>query len=55
VRTGGGRPRILDVVAEGVSWILTYRSGFGSIIGREGLDGLQRQMRGRASSAGPAS
>jgi phospholipid transport system substrate-binding protein len=55
VRSGAaGRLVIVDVVAEGVSWILTTRSEFDSIVTQRGLDGLLREMRTRAAAGGPA-
>ena len=43
-RTGDGY-RIVDVVAEGVSLVLTNRNEFGAIVAKSGLDGLLRQLR----------
>ena len=54
MHTGQDRPRILDVVAEGVSWILTSRSEFDSIINQRGLDGLLREMGRRVDATGSA-
>jgi phospholipid transport system substrate-binding protein len=54
VRSGAGRLVIVDVVAEGVSWVLTTRSEFDAVVARRGLDGLLREMRVRAAAVGPA-
>lgn len=43
---GGGRLVIVDVVAEGVSMLVTNRSQFDSIVNSRGIDGLLAQMRG---------
>jgi phospholipid transport system substrate-binding protein len=55
---GGGRFAVVDVVVEGVSLLVTNRSEFDSIVGRSGIDGLLREMRGwrdeAASAAGAA-
>jgi phospholipid transport system substrate-binding protein len=45
VREVGGRPMIIDVVAEGVSLLVTNRAEFDSIVNARGMDGLLRQMR----------
>jgi phospholipid transport system substrate-binding protein len=39
-----GRPAIVDVVVEGVSMVLTFRSEFDSIVARRGIDGLLREL-----------
>lgn len=46
VRQSGGRPVIVDVVAEGVSLLVTNRAEFDSIVNRSGIDGLLHEMRG---------
>jgi phospholipid transport system substrate-binding protein len=54
---GEGRFAIVDVVVEGVSLLVTNRSEFDSIVGRSGIDGLLREMRGwrdEAASVAPA-
>ena len=45
VRRMGGGYRIVDVVAEGVSLVVTNRNEFDAIVARSGLDGLLGQMR----------
>ena len=56
----GDQFTILDVVAEGVSMVLTLRKEYGSVINNDGLDGLIAQLRkmieeGTTESAIPAS
>ena len=45
VRREDGQFKIIDVVAEGVSMVITNRAQFDSIVSREGMDGLLKQMR----------
>ena len=45
VRRVGDGYRIVDVVAEGVSLVLTNRNEFGAIVAKSGLDGLLQQLR----------
>ena len=54
VRQTGDRMMIVDVVAEGVSLLVTNRSEFDSIAGRSGVDGVLQELRARhaASPAG---
>jgi phospholipid transport system substrate-binding protein len=40
VRQKGPEPKIIDVVAEGVSLVITNRAEFDAIVNRRGLDGL---------------
>jgi ABC-type transporter MlaC component len=55
VRDAGGRFVVVDVVAEGVSLLVTNRDEFNSIVGRGGIEGLLREMRGwREEGAGAA-
>ncbi len=49
VREQGGRLLIIDIVAEGVSMVVTQRSEAAEIAGRAGLDGLLDEMRRRLS------
>jgi len=44
----GGRLAIVDVMAEGVSLLVTQRAEFGEIVERQGIDGLIEQLRARA-------
>ena len=41
------KPVIVDIVAEGVSLILTNRSEVDAIVGRRGIDGLLAELRSR--------
>jgi len=41
-----GRLVVVDVLAEGVSLLLTNREEFNSIVSRGGIDELLREMRG---------
>jgi phospholipid transport system substrate-binding protein len=43
----GGTWRIYDIVIEGISMAITYRTSFGEQIKREGLDGLIAQLSER--------
>ena len=45
VRTTGGRYRIIDLVVEGVSMVVTQRSEFAAVIQRHGLRGLLDELR----------
>ena len=48
-RVTEGKPIIIDVLPEGVSLVLTYRSEFDEVISRNGLDGLLTELRNRAA------
>jgi phospholipid transport system substrate-binding protein len=50
VRTAQGKTKIVDVVVEGVSLLITHRSDFTSVIGQSGLDGLIRSLRDKAAA-----
>ncbi len=55
VRITDGRPIIIDVLPEGVSLVLTYRSEFDEVVSRSGMDGLLSELRDRAvAKAKPA-
>jgi phospholipid transport system substrate-binding protein len=58
VRREGERLVVIDVVAEGVSMLVTNRAQFDAVVARSGLDGLLAQMRrwhaGAASRPGDA-
>jgi phospholipid transport system substrate-binding protein len=47
VRAEGGRLLLIDIVAEGVSLVVTQRSEMAEIAGRSGIDGLLAEMRRR--------
>lgn len=49
VREQGGRLLIIDIVAEGVSMVVTQRSEAAEIAARAGVDGLLEEMRRRLS------
>jgi phospholipid transport system substrate-binding protein len=49
VRQGEGGVKIVDVVVEGVSLLVTQRSDFTSVAGRDGMDGLIRSLREKAA------
>jgi phospholipid transport system substrate-binding protein len=55
VREIGGRPMIVDVVAEGVSLLVTNRAEFDSIVSARGVGGLLQQMRGWRDQAAATS
>jgi phospholipid transport system substrate-binding protein len=62
---GGGKPvgfdysmrktdqgwKIYDIVVEGVSLVLTYRSEFDAIVRQEGVDGLIKRLASKNSPA----
>jgi phospholipid transport system substrate-binding protein len=50
VRNNGGSPTIIDVLPEGVSLVLTYRSEFDEVVARDGMDGLMAELRARAAA-----
>ena len=47
VRTKNGRHAVVDVVAEGVSMVITQRAEVSDLVARAGLDGLIQTMRER--------
>ena len=47
VRESGGSFLLIDIIAEGVSLVVTQRAEAAEVIGRDGLDGLLGQMRTR--------
>ena len=49
----GGRYKILDVVAEGVSMVLTLRKEYGTVVKRSGVGGLITQLREKIGDSGP--
>ena len=51
VRRDGDRLMIVDIVAEGVSLLVTNRSEFDSIVSRSGIDGLLGELRSRRRTA----
>ncbi len=51
VRTTGGRYRVIDVMVEGVSMVVTQRAEFAAVVQRQGLQGLIEVMRARYAPA----
>ncbi len=49
VRTTGGRYRIIDIMVEGVSMVVTQRSEFAAVVQRHGLQGLIEVLRARTT------
>ena len=45
VRSQAGIHKIVDVMVEGISLVVTQRAEFASVINREGLDGLMERLR----------
>lgn len=54
VRRLGGAPRVIDMVVEGASFVVTQRSEFLAITRQQGIDGLIETLRGRLEAAGSA-
>jgi phospholipid transport system substrate-binding protein len=50
VRAAAGQYRMIDVTVEGVSLVISNRSEFDSIVGRQGLDALIAQIRGKSAA-----
>lgn len=50
IRGDGGRHAIIDVIAEGVSLVVSQRNEVGSIVERQGMAGLIEAMRERSRS-----
>jgi phospholipid transport system substrate-binding protein len=46
----GGKLRIIDVIVEGVSLLVTHRQEFNAVLNRQGLDGLINLLEERSSS-----
>ena len=55
VREINGQPRIIDVMVEGVSMVVTQRSEFASVIKRNGFNGLLEALRAKSSRASASS
>ncbi|WP_119461225.1 ABC transporter substrate-binding protein [Rhodospirillaceae bacterium SYSU D60014] len=49
VRQKGEDPKIIDVVVEGVSMVVSQRSEFASVVRRDGMDGLIESLRSKVS------
>lgn len=50
VRDGGGGAKIVDVIVEGVSLLVTQRSDFTSVAGQNGIDGLIKNLREKTAN-----
>ena len=50
VRDEDGDYRLIDVAIEGVSMVVSNRSEFDSVVGRQGLDALIAQIRGKSQA-----
>ena len=50
VRDSGGTVKIVDVVVEGVSLLVTHREDFTSVAGQSGVDGLIKSLRDKAAA-----
>ncbi|HEX2112907.1 MAG TPA: ABC transporter substrate-binding protein [Alphaproteobacteria bacterium] len=48
VRDSGGNVKVVDVVVEGVSLLVTHRSDFTSVVSQNGVDGLITSLRDKA-------
>jgi phospholipid transport system substrate-binding protein len=48
--SGGGTMKIVDVVVEGVSLLVTQRADFTSVAGQNGMDGLIKTLRDKAAA-----
>ena len=49
VRTSGERYRVIDIMVEGVSMVVTQRSEFAAVVQRHGLQGLIEVLRARTT------
>jgi phospholipid transport system substrate-binding protein len=52
VRKTGDKYQLIDIVAEGVSLVVTQRSDVNNIVSQQGIDGLLAEMRRRLSQQG---
>jgi phospholipid transport system substrate-binding protein len=50
VRDSGGGAKIVDVIVEGVSLLVTQRSDFTSVAGQNGIDGLIANLREKTAA-----
>ena len=55
VREINGQPRIIDVMVEGISMVVTQRFEFASVIQRNGVDGLIEALGARSARASASS
>ncbi|MFO1069261.1 MAG: ABC transporter substrate-binding protein [Geminicoccaceae bacterium] len=54
IREADGRYLIVDIVAEGVSMVVTQRSEVGSVVSQKGMDGLIQSMKDKLAQPRPA-
>lgn len=54
IREAEGRYLIVDIVAEGVSMVVTQRSEVGSVVSQKGMDGLIQSMKDKLAQPRPA-
>ncbi|MSP51530.1 MAG: ABC transporter substrate-binding protein [Alphaproteobacteria bacterium] len=52
VRVIDGQPRIIDVMVEGISMVVTQRSEFASLVQRNGIEGLLASLRAKTGRIG---
>ncbi|GAA0577983.1 ABC transporter substrate-binding protein [Caenispirillum bisanense] len=52
LRDRGGQPQVIDIVVEGVSMALTYRSEYDSVVSRSGVSGLNQLLRQKVQELG---
>src|SRR3954452_11038681 len=52
VRKTGDKYQLIDIVAEGVSLVVTQRSDVNNIVSQQGIDGLLAEMRRRLAQQG---
>jgi phospholipid transport system substrate-binding protein len=53
IREADGRYLIVDIVAEGVSMVVTQRSEVGSVVSQKGMDGLIQSMKDKLAQPRP--
>ena len=51
VRTGNGALKIVDVIVEGLSLLITRRSEFAAVVKRHGIEGLLAMLRAQGANA----
>lgn len=54
VRRDGGTPKLVDVVVDGVSMVISKRSEFASVVQRDGMEGLIQALRAKTGRTSPA-
>lgn len=45
LRYTGGEWKLYDIIVDGISLVTTYRSGFSTVVSRDGIDGLIEDLR----------